>query len=72
MVRCPIHCPKCNRIVLDSMQDGGYKLRARMLLFTDNGEAQALCPSCKHKVNVPVTINKTIAPSPKPYIYVAK
>lgn len=68
-MRCPIHCPKCNRIVMDSTQDGGFKLRTRMVLFSSEGYAHALCPSCKEPVHVPVFLGRAIA-SERPFIYV--
>lgn len=60
-----IHCPKCNRIVLDTTADGGYKLRTRMILFID-GEAKSICPSCKTKVNVPLVLGDIPPAPPKP------
>lgn len=71
MLRCPIQCPKCRRIILDSTQDGGFKLRARLLLFTPEGQAQAMCPSCKHTLDVPIVL-QNVSSSKKPFIYVAK
>jgi len=63
-------CPKCNRIIVDTTQDGGAKVRSRMLLF-DGSEAHAICPSCKTKVSVPLTIDASKLPhheKPKHYI----
>lgn len=51
-----IKCPKCSRIVLDTNADGSKKLRSRMLLF-ENGGTVAICPGCKWKVAVPVTLD---------------
>ncbi len=48
-----LNCPKCNRIIMDTTSEGGYKVRSRMLVFTSEGEAQAICPSCKASVPVP-------------------
>lgn len=50
-----ITCNKCGRIVLDTLPDGSKKLRSRMILFEGSGTV-ALCPSCKNKVAVPVTL----------------
>ena len=61
-----LNCPNCNRIIVDSTQDGGVKLRSRMVIFT-GGTAHALCPSCKTKVEVPLSIdNSKLPPSDKP------
>lgn len=38
---------------MDATQDGGFKLRTRMVLFTSEGGAKAICPSCKTNVDVP-------------------
>lgn len=62
-----LHCtnPKCNRIIMDKTADGGWKLRTRMVLFTDTG-AVALCPSCKTPVTVPVGLTDEPDTLPKP------
>lgn len=60
-----IHCPKCNRIILDTTADGGYKMRTRMVLFHE-GEAKCICPSCKTKVDVPVVLGDVPLAPPKP------
>lgn len=54
---------------MDSTQDGGYKIRTRMLLFKD-GKAIALCPSCKHEVEVPVALSVEEVPSQGPKLVV--
>jgi hypothetical protein len=59
-----IHCPSCNRILMDSTTDGGVKLRSRMVLF-HNGEAHALCPTCKTKVAVPLQLGSMPEAPPK-------
>lgn len=56
-----IQCPKCKRIIMDSSHDGGVKIRTRMLLFDHEGHAEALCPSCKTKVNVPIQLSAPIS-----------
>lgn len=53
-----VKCPNCQRIIMDAMQTGGYKIRSRMILFTE-GKAIALCPSCKHHVEVPIILSST-------------
>jgi hypothetical protein len=40
---------------MDKGQDGGVRLRTRMMLFTDQG-AVAVCPQCKTHVPVPVQL----------------
>ena len=50
-----INCPRCNRIIVDRTQNGGYKIRSRMILLLD-GKAVALCPSCRYFVTVPLLI----------------
>lgn len=50
-----IKCPECNRIIMDVTNDGGYKVRTRMLLLTASG-AEAICPQCKNKVDVPLAL----------------
>lgn len=67
-----LNCPKCNRIIVDSTQEGGVKVRSRMIVF--NGDAAtALCPSCKTSVEVPLTIDTEKLPSlstkPKHFIH---
>jgi hypothetical protein len=64
-----VKCPECKRIILDSTQDGGYKLRSRMVLFK-NGKAVALCPTCKSTVEVPVILGDVGEPPAKPKIIV--
>lgn len=68
-----LQCPKCRRIIIDRIATGGYKVRSRMILF-EGGTAQAICPSCKHRVNVPLSIGEVPeGPShPKHYIDVEK
>lgn len=67
-----LNCPNCNRIIVDSTQDGGVKLRSRMVLF--NGDvAHAICPSCKTKVEVPLSIDTSKLPlSTRPIHFVQK
>lgn len=65
-----LNCPKCRRIIVDTTQDGGVKVRSRMLLF-NGSEAHAICPSCKTSVSVPLTIDASRLPDytkPKHYI----
>jgi len=50
-----VQCPGCKRIIMDSMQSGGYKIRSRMILFSD-GKAIAICPTCKTHVEVPIIL----------------
>jgi hypothetical protein len=50
---------------MDATQDGGYKVRSRMILFDENGKAVALCPTCKHRVAVPIQLGN-ISPLPMP------
>jgi hypothetical protein len=50
-----VKCPECGRIILDT-SDGSRKLRARVLLFEDDGTI-AVCPQCKAGVKVPVSLN---------------
>lgn len=59
-----ISCPKCQRIIMDETQDGGYKIRSRMLIFKD-GKAIALCPTCKNNVEVPVKLGAISEVHPK-------
>jgi len=68
-----LNCPSCNRIIVDTTQEGGYKLRSRMVIFQDN-EAYALCPTCKTNVKVPLRLDVSNIPSygkPKHYIETA-
>lgn len=64
-----IQCEKCNRIIVDQSENGGAKIRARMILFDENGQATALCPTCKHPVPVPLTLGN-IGALPKPRLIV--
>lgn len=59
-----VQCPKCHRIIIDKTQNGGYKVRSRMILFLD-GKAVALCPSCKYYVDVPLLIEEPSQELPK-------
>lgn len=52
-----VTCPKCKRIIMDETQDGGYKLRSRMILFKE-GKATALCPTCKTAIEVPIILGE--------------
>lgn len=58
-----LHCPECNRILIDMTSDGGVKLRSRMVLFQGSG-AHAICPSCKTKVEVPLMVDVSKLPQP--------
>ena len=49
-------CPTCGRVLLETNNEGVKKLRSRMLLFEADG-TKAICPSCKTKVCVPVTLD---------------
>lgn len=60
-----VNCPSCNRIIMDSTNEGGYKLRSRMVLFHE-GRAHALCPTCKTKVEVPIHVGSMPEAPPKP------
>jgi len=50
-----VQCPGCKRIIMDSTQSGGYKIRSRMILFSE-GKAIAICPTCKTHVEVPIIL----------------
>lgn len=50
---------------MDATQNGGYKLRSRMVLINEDGQAEAICPSCKHRVEVPLLLG-SVSPLPKP------
>lgn len=67
-----IMCAGCGRILLDSTSDGGYKLRSRMVLFNSTGQAEAIaiCPTCKHKVPVPLTLGDPGGALPKDKLFV--
>lgn len=65
-----LQCSECNRIIVDSTADGGWKLRARMVIFDESGQAVAICPTCKHKVPVPVVLGD-INTLPKPKLYIS-
>lgn len=61
-----LNCPECNRIIVDTTQDGGFKVRSRMIII-HNGQAKALCPTCKTSVSVPLIIDDgKLPPSNKP------
>jgi hypothetical protein len=64
-----ISCPNCNRIIMDTTQDGGYKVRSRMILFKD-GKAVALCPTCKHNVPIPVVLGNVDTNYTKPKLII--
>lgn len=49
---------------MDKTQDGGYKIRSRMILFK-KGVATALCPTCKTPVSVPLALGTIGASLPK-------
>jgi ribosomal protein S27E len=62
-----LHCPKCNRIIVDKTPNGGAKVRTRMVIFDEAG-AHALCPTCKTSVDIPISIDMSRIPlslSPK-------
>ncbi len=52
-----LHCPGCNHIIMMQTKDG-YKVRSRMVLFSgDSGQcAEAICPTCKRHVPVPLSL----------------
>jgi hypothetical protein len=64
-----LQCQGCNRIIMDSTESG-WKLRTRMVLFDSEGNAEAICPSCKTRVAVPVHIGKIDDPLPKPKLFI--
>lgn len=66
-----VKCQRCGRIIMDRTQDGGYKIRSRMLLFKE-GKAIALCPTCKTDVEVPITLGDVAEELPKPKIVVCQ
>lgn len=49
-----LHCPGCNRIIMTQTKEG-YKVRSRMVLFIED-YAEAICPTCKKRVKVPLTL----------------
>lgn len=61
-----LQCPECDRIMMDSTDDGGWKLRTRMVLFGPDGGAHAICPSCKTHVPVDIVLGNMENPLPKP------
>lgn len=63
-----LQCPECRRIILDSTSEGGWKLRTRMIVFNEDG-AHAICPSCKHSVQVPIKLDGELNPLPKPKLF---
>lgn len=65
-----LQCEDCRRVIMDSTADGGWKIRTRMLLFDSEGQAKAICPSCKAHVPVPVSLGKVENPLPKPKLIV--
>lgn len=49
-----LHCPRCERIVLDHQEDGTLRIRTRLILIPDLKEVMvALCPQCKHLIPLP-------------------
>jgi hypothetical protein len=56
-----LNCPSCKRIIVDTTKDGGVKVRSRMILF-NGSEAHAICPSCKTKVVVPLSVDTSKLP----------
>lgn len=65
-----LQCQGCNRIIMDSTEGGGWKLRTRMVLFDLNGNAKAICPSCKAHVEVPIHIGNVGDPLPKTKLFI--
>lgn len=55
-----LNCTSCRRIIMDNTDDGGVKLRTRMVLFSATGVV-ALCPTCKTPNPVPVVLRDEIA-----------
>lgn len=67
-----LNCPNCNRIIVDTTNDGGIKVRSRMIVFHDD-EATAICPSCKTTIGVPLMIDSSkLPPSNKPKHFVQR
>ncbi|WP_088831329.1 hypothetical protein [Paenibacillus tyrfis] len=49
-----INCRKCNRVMVDELEDGTLRIRTRILLARLNGTGvQAVCPQCKKDVPLP-------------------
>lgn len=49
-------CVKCGEIVLKSMADDSAKLRAKVLVFKDDG-AFAICKGCGTELQVPIALD---------------
>lgn len=58
-----LKCQKCNRIIVDVTNEGGVKVRSRMIVF-NGSEAHAICPSCKTSVPVPLIVDISQLPPP--------
>ncbi|MEK8127939.1 hypothetical protein WMW72_08510 [Paenibacillus filicis] len=49
-----IHCHKCNRVMVDELEDGILRIRTRILLARLNGAGvHAVCPQCKKDALLP-------------------
>jgi hypothetical protein len=67
-----LNCPNCNRIIVDTTNDGGVKVRSRMILIHGD-TATAICPSCKTTISVPLMIDVSkLPPSNKPQHFVQR
>lgn len=48
-----VRCPACGYSFITTT-NGKYKLRTRILVFTQTGNTMGICPKCKTNLKVPV------------------
>ncbi len=53
--RGTIKCPACGYGFITRV-NGKRKLRTRVLIFTENGDAMGICPKCKANLKVPISL----------------
>lgn len=66
-----VECPKCEKILMDTNTDGTRRLRTKILLFEATG-AIAVCPQCKERVPVPVTLTGETERTPLKHVILTK
>ena len=67
-------CSKCHEMVVKST-DGDIKIRTKILLFSEDGTARAVCKGCNEEIPIPVKLDvdmvKSLAKEKSPPLYLS-
>ncbi len=55
-------CSSCGDVVIKSSNDGGTKIRSKVLVLNDKG-AYAICKGCGKEIQVPLKIDDVVMKS---------